>query len=115
MSSTLRNIKRRELITLLGGAAACWPLAARAQQPRIAKIAYLGVQSASTLDPRQMEALRQGLQENGLVEGVNIEVDYLWAEGDADRARELATNLAHRNLDVIVAVGTLPVSALIAT
>ncbi|OKO69609.1 hypothetical protein AC629_41100 [Bradyrhizobium sp. NAS80.1] len=107
-------MRRREFIAAMSGVAA-WAFAARAQQPRMAKIAYLGVLSPSTLDPRQLEALRQGLAENGLIEGINVEVDYLWGEGNPDRVRELAADLAQRNLDVIIAPGTAAVRALIAT
>ena len=108
---------RRDFITLLGGAAAAWPLAARAQRPnsRIAHIAYLGVSSPSALDPRNIEQFKQGLAENGLVEDRDVTVDYLWAEGSPERLRELAVQLAQRDLDVIVTAGPQPVRALLAT
>ena len=111
------GIGRREFITLLGGAAAAWPLAARAQRPnsRIAHIAYLGVSSPSALDPRQIEQFKQGLAENGLVEDRDVTVHYLWAEGSPERLRELAVQLAQRDLDVIVTAGPQPVRALLAT
>jgi ABC-type uncharacterized transport system substrate-binding protein len=104
-------VKRRKFITLLGGAAAApsllWSLAARAQpaMSRMARVAYLGALSASTLDPRQIEQFKAGLIENGLIEGRNITVEYLWAEGSPDRLRQLAADLARRNLDVIVTAG----------
>jgi putative ABC transport system substrate-binding protein len=84
-------MRRRDLITLIGGAAA-WPAVARAQQTtgRVAHIGYLGVLGPSTLDPRQIEGFKEGLRENGLIEGRNITVDYLWAEGSQDRLRQLA-------------------------
>ena len=109
-------MRRRTFITLIGGAAA-WPLAARAQQPtgRMSHIAYLGGLSPTTLDPRQIEQFKVGLAENGLVEGQNISVDYLWGEGSTERLRQLATELAQRDLDVIVTSGPQPVRALLAT
>ena len=109
-------MKRREFITLLGSAAA-WPVAARAQRPnsRIAHIAYLGVSSPSALDPRNIEQFKQGLAENGLVEDRDVTVDYLWAEGSPERLRELAVQLAQRDVDVIVTAGPQPVRALLAT
>ena len=110
-------MRRREFITLLGGAAAGWPLAASAQRPnsRTAHIAYLGVSSPSALDPRNIEQFKQGLAENGLVEDRDVTVDYLWAEGSPERLRELAVQLAQRDLDVIVTAGPQPVRALLAT
>jgi putative tryptophan/tyrosine transport system substrate-binding protein len=110
-------MRRREFMTLVGGASTAWPISTRAQQPsgRIAHIAYLGALSPSTLDPRQLEAFREGLQENGFIEGRNITVDYVWAEGREDRLRQLAEDLASRNLDVIVTAGPQPVLALMAT
>jgi len=109
-------MKRRAFIAGLGAAAAS-PLVVRAQQPtgRVARIAYLGATSPATLDPRQIAAFKQGLQENGLIEGRNIAVDYVWAEGDQDRLRRLAVDLARRNLDVIVTAGPQAVNALRAT
>jgi putative ABC transport system substrate-binding protein len=110
-------MRRREFITFLGGAAAAWPLVARAQQTtaRVAHIVYLGVLGPSTLDPRQIEGFKRGLRENGLIEGRNITVDYLWAEGSQDRLRQLAEDLAKRNLDIIVTAGPQAVLALMAT
>jgi putative tryptophan/tyrosine transport system substrate-binding protein len=84
-------MKRRTFIAGLGVTAA-WPLVAGAQQPtgRVAHIAFLGVLGPSTIDPRQIEGFKEGLRENGLIEGRNITVDYLWAEGSQERLRELA-------------------------
>ena len=103
-------MRRREFITSLAISAA-WPIAARAQQTtgRIAHIAYLGVLGPSTLDPRQIEGFKEGLRENGLIEGRNVTVDYLWAEGSQDRLRQLAEDLAKRSLDIIVTAGPLAV------
>src|SRR6516225_8115668 len=110
------RMQRREFITLLGGAAA-WPLRARAQQgrDRVPRIAYLGALSPSTLDPRQIEQFKAGLIENGFIEGQNIDVDYLWAEGSTERMQQLAAELAQRELDVIVTAGPQPVRAVLAT
>jgi putative ABC transport system substrate-binding protein len=109
-------VKRREFIGLVGGAAA-FPLVVRAQQPtaRIARIAYLGATSPATIDPNQIEAFKLGLLENGLIEGRNIAVDYLWAEGDQGRLRQLAEELVNRNLDLIVTAGPQAINALRAT
>jgi putative tryptophan/tyrosine transport system substrate-binding protein len=104
---------------LVGGGVAAWPLVARAQRPtttaKAAHIAYLGALSPATLDPRQIEQFKAGLVENGLIEGQNITVDYLWAEGNTDRMQQLAAELARRDLDVIVTAGTQPMRALLAT
>jgi putative ABC transport system substrate-binding protein len=110
-------IGRREFITLLGGVAVAVPFAVRAQQVagRVARIAFLLSQSQESLDPLQLEQFKAGLAENGLIEGQNISVDYLWAEGNPERMRELATELAGRDLDVIVTAGPQLVRAVIAT
>jgi putative tryptophan/tyrosine transport system substrate-binding protein len=109
-------MKRRTFISLFGGASV-WSLVAQAQQTagHVAHIAYLGLLSPSTIDPRQIEAFKQGLRENGLIEGRNITVDYVWAEGRQDRLRELAEDLVRRNLDIVVSAGPQPVLALMAT
>ena len=88
-------MKRREFITLLGGAAVAWPLAARAQQAsgRKARIAFLSISSPQALDPRSIEQFRLGLAENGLIDGRDITVEYFWAEGSPDRLRDLAAEL----------------------
>src|SRR5476649_2507140 len=85
------HMQRRQFIALLGGVAVARPRATLAQQPtgRSAHIAYLGPLSSSTIDPRQIEAFREGLRENGLVEGRNITVDYVWADGREDRLHQL--------------------------
>src|SRR3954447_8284476 len=108
------NVRRREFITVVGGATA-WPLAAYAQQPSgpIPQIVYLGASSPGTSDPHQIEQFKAGLAENGLVDGQNIKVDYLWGEGSPERLRQLAASLAQRNLSVIVTVGPQPVRALL--
>ncbi len=108
-------MRRRDFI--LGGIAGICPLAARAQQAsgKVAHIAYLGALSPTTLDPRQIAQFKAGLAENGLIEGQNIVVDYLWGEGSTERIQQLATELGRRDLDVIVTAGPQPVRALLAT
>jgi hypothetical protein len=82
-------MKRREFISLLGGAAAAWPLAARAQRGKKSRIGYLGV-SSSSLEPHYVEAFRQKLRELGHVDGESIAIEYRWAEGQDDRLPSLA-------------------------
>jgi putative tryptophan/tyrosine transport system substrate-binding protein len=110
------DIGRRQFISGLGVATAAWPLAARAQQApdKVAHIAYLGASSPTAIDPRQIEQFKAGLAENGLIEGQNITVDYMWAEGSSARMEQLAAELAQRNLDVIVTAGPQPMRALLA-
>jgi putative tryptophan/tyrosine transport system substrate-binding protein len=95
-------MKRRHFITLLGGAAAAWPLAAHAQQQsKVARIGYLGLVSASWHTPR-VNAFRAGLRELGYVEGKDIAIEFRWAEGQYDRLPGLAMELVRLNVDVIV-------------
>jgi putative ABC transport system substrate-binding protein len=99
-------MKRREFVTLLGGAAAAWPFAARAQQARkVARIGFLGGTSASGF-AAQAARFRTGLLELGYVEGTNIIIEYRWAEDKYDRLPELAAELVRSNVDVIVTHGT---------
>ena len=105
-------MKRREFITLLGGAAA-WPLGARAQQgSTVRRIAFLLPGGARTTVVRaQLEAFRQGLKEYGWIDGQNISVEYRFAEGKEDALPRLAADLVRSQLDVIVAEGTAAIRA----
>jgi len=104
--TSLPLLRRREFITLLGGAAAAWPLAARAQQPPMPLIGYLGVSSFEKSAGRSLHAFKRGLAESGYVEDRNVTIEYRWADDEYDRLPALAVELVQRGVEVLVAAGS---------
>jgi putative tryptophan/tyrosine transport system substrate-binding protein len=96
------DLRRRQFITLLGGAAAAWPVSARAQQPaKVARIGILGLASAAAVAP-YVEAIRAGLRDLGYIEGKNLIIEYRFGDGRYDRLPDLAAALVRLYVDVLV-------------
>jgi ABC-type uncharacterized transport system substrate-binding protein len=108
------QLKRRDFITLLGGAAAAWPLAARAQQGQ--RMRRIGVLNSLAADDQEgqarLTAFVQELQQLGWADGRNVRIDYRWGAGDAERHRQVAAELVALGPDVILAFGTAGVATL---
>src|SRR5262249_57136002 len=104
------TVRRRESITLLGGAAAAWPLVARAQQPTLPVVGFV---SSRSLDgsARSAAAFSKGLSESGYVEGQNVFVEYHWLGGQNDRLPSLMADLVRRRVAVIATAGDPPTLA----
>jgi putative tryptophan/tyrosine transport system substrate-binding protein len=99
------DVRRRKLIALLGGAAAVWPFAGRAQQAAVPVVGFLNWGSAAS-NRLLVAAFRQGLAEVGYIDGQNMTIEFRWAEGDYGRLSAMATDLVQRQVAVIVASGT---------
>src|SRR5262245_49282977 len=106
----MRDFNRRGVIGLVGGAAATWPLAVRAQQPAVPVNGLLSGRSPA-VDAPLIAVMRQGLNETGFVEGRNFTIDYRWAEGHFDRLPALAADLVRGRVAVIVTISGEVVAA----
>src|SRR5512132_4723009 len=102
-----KHIGRREFLVMLGTGALVWPFGARAQQPAIPVVGFVGSTSLGPLRDA-VTAFHRGLTETGYVEGRNVAIEYRWAEGQYDRLPGLAADLVHRQVAVIAAIDGLP-------
>src|SRR5437763_1925750 len=99
-------MRRRQLISLLGGAAMVWPAGVRAQQPAMPVIGFLNAASPEGY-AHYVAGFRQGLADSGYIENQNVAIEYRWAEGQYERLPALATDLVRRRVDVIAAGGAV--------
>ena len=98
-------MRRRDFITLIGGGVAAWPIVARAQQPKVPIIGYLGATTAAA-QKQCVDAFLQRLSELGRIEGRTVAIEYRWGEGRTERYAEIAAEFVRRKVDVIVTVGS---------
>jgi putative ABC transport system substrate-binding protein len=100
------TVTRRDFVALLGGAAVAWPVAARAQQPAMPIIGYLGASSFERSAGRSLLAFKRGLADAGYVEDRNVTIEYRWSDDEYDRLPALALELVQRRVTVLVAAGS---------
>jgi len=101
-------MRRREFLSVLGGAAATWPLTARAQQSAMPVIGYLSTGTPEADAVPYLVAFRQGLRETGYIEGQNVAIEYRWAEFKNERLPAMAADLVRRSVAVIATIGGTP-------
>src|SRR5215471_17746762 len=100
-------MRRRDFITLVGGVAAAWPLAARAQQPAMPVIGFMSTRSHEG-SSHLTEAFRRGLNEEGFIDGQNVAIQFRWADGDYGRLSAIVSDLVTRKVTLLAAVGGEP-------